>query len=111
MGLSCCKSANGAAPNWNRKGYKAAQNVNYISRMRNERSDWSNDEAMVVYVTILGMAELKQMTNLTNMSGPYVECSLSPEDPVSGLQKQRTSFKPRTANPKWVNNKHVFKHF
>ena len=102
MGLSCCKSANAAGPNWNRKGYCAAQNVNYISRMRNERSDWSEDEAMVVYITILGMSELKQMINFTNMSGPYVECSLSPEDPVAGLQKQRTSFKPATANPKWV---------
>jgi hypothetical protein len=43
-------------PNWNRKGYKQAQNVGFIARMRKERSDWSEDDAMVVYVTILGEA-------------------------------------------------------
>jgi hypothetical protein len=56
MGLSCCKSQMAGGPNWNRKGYKQAQNVGFIARMRKERSDWSEDDAMVVYVTILGEA-------------------------------------------------------
>jgi hypothetical protein len=52
----------------------------------------------------LGCTELKAMRNFTGMSGPFVECSLSPADPVAGIQKQRTSFQPNTASPKWVSS-------
>jgi hypothetical protein len=106
MGLSCCKSSMAGGSNWNRKGYKQANNVGYLLRMRTERSDWNEDDAMVVYITILGCDNLKAMKNFTGFSGPYVESSLSPPDPVAGLQKQRTSFQPNTASPKWVIHLH-----
>lgn len=70
--------------------------------MKETKPGWNEDDAMVVYVTIHACHELKAMKNFTGMSGPYVECSLSPADPVATAQKQRTSFIPNTSNPKWV---------
>ena len=44
---------------------------------------------------------LKEMT-LIKERNPYVEMKLKHPDAISGVQYQRSTFKPQTLKPKWV---------
>ncbi len=60
------------------------------------------DESRVFVVRLSSMKDIPIGDSFTSNTDSFAELKLVPNDPIAGMQRQVSSIKPQSRNPKWV---------
>jgi hypothetical protein len=63
-----------------------------------------SDESRVFVVRLSKMKDVAIGDGFTSSTDGFAELKLVPNDEIAGMQRQVSSIKPQTRNPKWVSS-------